>query len=60
MNAYENYRCTKCNRYLISGWGDANCAFRVEGRGGNWLCVDCDPIGCSECGIYNCDCKEDS
>ena len=59
MNAYEHYRCIECNRYLIAGWGDANCSFRVE-RGGAWICVECDPLGCAECGIYNCDCKEAS
>ena len=59
-NAYEYFLCDVCRCYLINGWGSPNRAFRVEGRNGKWLCVDCDPMGCAECGIYNCDCKETS
>jgi hypothetical protein len=54
-NAYEHFLCHECNRYLISGWGNPNCDFRSERK--KFLCARCDPKGCAECGIYNCDCK---
>ena len=57
MNAYEYYRCGECRRYLFSHQGSSKCDFTYKGK---WICAECDPNGCAECGIYDCDCKEDS
>ena len=57
MNAYEYYRCDECRRYLLSHQGSPKCHFTYKGE---WICAECDPLGCAECGIYNCDCKEAS
>lgn len=58
-NAYENFLCHGCKRYLISGWGRPNVEFRCVLHDGpaKYLCAKCDPKGCAECGFYNCDCK---
>jgi hypothetical protein len=47
MNHFEWFRCEDCGCYLLSPQGDPNCQFRYDGA---WLCADCDPEGCAECG----------
>ena len=58
-NAYENFLCHGCKRYLISVWGRPNVEFRCGLHDGpaKYLCAKCDPKGCAECGFYNCNCK---
>jgi len=56
VNPFIDLLCDKCNRYLLSPQGSPKCQFKYDG---DWLCAECDPNGCAECGIYGCDCKND-